>query len=220
MNCFTHALPYLDDPPLIVGCCLPDWLGAVDRKCRLREKAARGFAADPDPMLSAVARGVIQHHQDDRWFHQTPTFAELNLSFSVEIREVLGGERGFRASFLGHIIIELLLDAFLAEQFPGRLEFYYTQVARVCPQALQERVNRFATRPTHKLVYYISKFLEIRFLFDYLNDSGLVFRLNNVLSRVKLPSLDDKILDWVPSARNRVYQRASDLLCDYPVKFD
>ena len=84
MNCFTHALPYLDDPPFMVGCCLPDWLGAVDRKCRLREKAAREFVADPDPLLAAVARGVIQHHQDDRWFHQTPAFAELTASFTTK----------------------------------------------------------------------------------------------------------------------------------------
>lgn len=218
MNCFAHALPFLENPEFMVGCCVPDWLSAVDRKCRVRERRAREFVQDSDPFVSAVAQGVIRHHQDDHWFHQTRAFAELNLEFAVEIRECLNGETGFRAGLLGHIIVELLLDAFLTEQFPGQLETYYERVAEVCPERLQEGINRFASHPTEKLVYYLGRYLEIRFLFDYLNDSGLLYRLNNVLNRVKLEALDDKILSWIPSARDRVYQRAADLLRDYPLK--
>ena len=220
MNCFTHALPYLDRPHFMVGCCVPDWLSAVDRKCRVRERSAKEFIGDPDPLLAAVAQGVVQHHEDDHWFHQTEAFATLNMQFSVEIRDVLNGESGFRAGLLGHIIVELLLDAFLIEQFPGQLEVHYDRVAQVSPHRLQEKINRFATRPTQNLVYYIERYLDIRFLFDYLDDSRLLFRLNNVMKRVKLESLDDRILTWIPSARHRVYQRAADLLCDYPLKFD
>ncbi len=220
MNCFAHALPYLDRPEFMVGCCVPDWLSAVDRKCRVRERRAREFDGDVDPFLAAVAQGVVQHHQDDYWFHKSAAFAQLNLQFAVEIRECFNGETGFRAGFLGHIIVELLLDSFLADQFPGQLEVFYQRVAQVCPQRLQASINRFATRPTEKLVFYVERFLDIRFLFDYLSDPGLLFRLNNVLKRVKLQPLDDKILTWLPSARVRVYERAGDLLCNYPLKLD
>jgi len=131
MNGFTHALPYLDDPYYAVGCCLPDWLSICDRQCRAREKNASKFADHSDPVVSAVARGVVQHHQDDAWFHATPIFNKLMLDFAVELKEVFGHERTMRPGFVGHILVELFLDAFLSSRHPGKMEFFYEQVAAV-----------------------------------------------------------------------------------------
>lgn len=219
MNCFTHALPFLDhdDPHFVVGTCIPDWLSAVDRKCRAREKNTLAFVENESANLASLARGIVQHHQDDHWFHQTPMFAELNMNFSLEIRELLKGDGGFRPGLLGHIIIEVLLDAYLHTNFPGKLEAYYSQIVHVLPEFVQTSINRFATRPTDKLVHFMKHFIEVRYLFDYVDDQRLMMRINNVLKRIKLEPVDDRITHWIPSARARVYDHASGLLPEYQI---
>ena len=216
MNCFTHALPFLDDPYFAVGSCIPDWLSAVDRKVRTREKLALPYIEDENPNVASLAKGVIQHHRDDDWFHQTHAFADLSMRFSLEIRDCLDGEAGFRAGLMGHIVIELLLDAYLDQQFPGKLEAFYESVARVEPPFVQDTVNLFAKKDTENLVRYIEGFLRERYIFDYADDERLLYRINRVFERVKLEPFGSELSDWLPTARERVYQQANELLVDYP----
>lgn len=216
MNSFAHALPFLDKNKCYsIGCAVPDWLGAVDRRCRVRKNAAGKFIADPDSLVAELAKGIVQHIDDDRWFHSGKAFTELNMVFALELREILGNEAGFRPGFLGHIIIELLLDGFLHETHEGKLDRFYEIVAESSPNSVQDAVNRMATRPTNDLAKYFSIFLRERYLYDYVIDHRLLYRLNHVLRRVKLNPVGDKVLEWVPSARSRVYNSATELLNDY-----
>src|SRR6185436_10717577 len=131
MNYLAHGWRFADEPYVMAGTAAPDWLSVIDRKTRLRSRTAAEFVADSDPVVAAIARGIVQHHADDGWFHATPAFNELSLQFAVEIREVLPGDEGFRPSFLGHIIVELLLDRALAEDDPGRLDRYYSALSEL-----------------------------------------------------------------------------------------
>ena len=128
MNYFAHALPFLTDdcdPCFIAGLAVPDWLNVVNRKVKARPKPALEFlTATTHPAEKSVARGVIQHHRDDRWFHQTHAFNELCLEFTVEIRELLSADNGLRPRFLGHVLVELLLDDHLIRQFPHQIDRY------------------------------------------------------------------------------------------------
>lgn len=218
MNCFTHALPFLDDPYFSVGCCLPDWLSAADRKCRAREKNALKWVDDSDPVVASIAKGVVQHHTDDAWFHQTPAFNDLILNFSVEVRAIFGKEKSMRPRLFGHILVELLIDAFLNKKFPGRMEYFYEQVEAVNGTKIQDALNRFATKPTQMLVGYMELFKRERYLFDYSTDEGVIYRINRVFQRVKLQPMGKEILDWVPQARQRVYDRIPQLLSKYVVE--
>lgn len=218
MNCFAHALPFLDDAYFVVGACLPDWLGACDRKCRLREKAANEFVDHQDPVVATLARGVVQHHQDDDWFHRGAAFNELILNYAVELRELFGNERSMRPSVIGHIIVEMFLDAYLNEKNPGELDRFYRQVESVDPEKVQSSINRFANRETQKLVSAIERFTREKFLYDYDTDQGVIYRINRVMKRVGLDSMPPGIEDWTPGARQRVYDRASELLPQYSIK--
>lgn len=217
MNCFTHALPFLDDAYFVVGSCLPDWLSAFDRKCRLREKAAREFVEHQDPIVAAVARGVVQHHQDDDWFHRGPAFNEMILNYGMELRQLLGGERSMRPSFVGHIIVEIFLDAYLHDQHPGQMDRFYRQVESVDPEKVQAASNRFATRETEQLANGIRRFVKEKFLYDYSTDEGVVFRINQVMKRVGLSLVPPEVLEWTPNARQQVYDRAAELLPQYQI---
>lgn len=212
MNSFAHALPFLDDPYFAVGCCIPDWLSACDRKCRARERRASAFAESDDPLIAKVARGVVQHHQDDSWFHQTAAFNQMVVEFSVSLRDVFDDNHSLRPRFFGHVVIELFLDAFLDQKFPGQLERFYDQIELVDVACVENAVNLFANRPTNKLVAGIERFRQDRYLFDYRTDPGVAFRIGGVFKRLKLEPFDERILDWMPTARQQVIENAPALL--------
>jgi hypothetical protein len=212
MNYFTHGRRYLDEPYFVAGTAVPDWLSVVNRRARARSKLAAPFATDQDPQVAAVARGIMQHHHDDDWFHQTRAFAELSLHFTREIRDRLPKDDGFRPSFLGHILVELLLDATLIEDDPALLDRYYAVMHSLDPYLVNQTVNRMATRETGMLAFFIPRFLEERFLYDYVEDAKLLFRLNNVMRRVRLPMLAETLAEFFPAARRLVRQRSAELL--------
>src|SRR6185295_5100197 len=165
MNYLAHGWRFADEPYVLAGTAAPDWLSVIDRKTRLRSRTAAEFVGDADPLLAAVARGVVQHHVDDAWFHATTAFNELSLAFAVEVRAELPGDEGFRPSFLGHILVELLLDSALAEEEPRRLDDYYAALAALDPEATQQAISHLATGPVDRVALLIPRFAAERFLY-------------------------------------------------------
>lgn len=218
MNYFAHGLLYLDRPHFLAGSAVPDWLSISDRRARARRRNVEPFLDDPDPLLADVAAGILQHLDDDRWFHQTRAFAELNLQLTLTVRDVLPADDGFRPSFLGHILVEILLDAALIEQYPQQLDAYYATLAALDPQRVAAAVNRMTSQPAPRLAQLIPRFVSERFLYDYADDEKLLTRLNHVMRRVGLPCLPDPFMRILPQARHRVRQWQDELLagCSLP----
>jgi len=212
MNYLAHGWRFADQPYVLAGTAVPDWLSVVDRKMRARGKMAALYVEDADENLAALARGIVQHHHDDDWFHQTTAFNELNLAFTMQIRDVLPTDDGFRPSFLGHILVELLLDATLTEEEPSRLDDYYAALSHSDPAFLQAAINRLSTRQSDKVAYLVTRFLQERFLYDYLEDGKLLVRLNHVMRRVGLPQLPDDLASLFPAMREIIRNRRHELL--------
>lgn len=212
MNYFAHGRLFLDRPYFLAGTAVPDWLNVVDRKMRARSKGALPLCEAENPETAEVARGIVQHHRDDDWFHRTKAFGELSWRFTVWIRDQVGADDGLRPSFLGHILVELLLDAELSQRNPGLLSAYYDALATVEPTKVETAVNAIATRTSDRLAWFIEKFLEVRFLEDYADDEKLTLRLNQVLQRVKLPALPSSFAPLLPTMRAEVAQHYDDLL--------
>ncbi len=216
MNYFAHAIPFLDEPYLVIGTGVPDMLTVVDRQLRVRRKRVEPFLDDPDRQLAAVARGMRQHYLDDARFHGARAFAELVLAVTVTVRDVLECERGFRPSFLGHLLVEVLLDASLVAEDPDRLETYYAAFDEVDEAVVEAAVNRMAPRPTDRLAPMIVGFRRERILDDYLDDARLMVRLNQVMRRVKLSPLPESFTDILPKARRDVEAGKAKLLEGIP----
>ncbi|HEV3343552.1 MAG TPA: hypothetical protein VG125_24485 [Pirellulales bacterium] len=212
MNYFAHGRAFVDDPHFLAGTAVPDWLNVVARKVKVRSKHARAFVEDPDSRVAALARGIEQHHFDDRWFHATDAFAELSWHFTVLIRDHLAADDGLRPSFLGHILVELLLDACLIAQCPDELEAYYRAMAVVDHLWLEAGVARMATGHPKSLGHFIPLFIRERFLWDYLDDGKLCYRLNQVMRRVGLAGLPDTFAKLLPEMRCQVARRSQELL--------
>ncbi len=216
MNYFAHALPILAPPYFVAGTGVPDWLTVADRPLRLRSKSAEAFRDDPDPCVAAVAAGVLQHLRDDARFHATRAFAETSLELTVRVRDALGAETGLRPVFLGHLLVELLLDAALVAEDPRRLTEYYSVLGQVDPEQVEAAVNCMAPRTTQRLAPFIELFLRERILWDYLEDDKLLTRLNQVMRRVRLDGLPDDFAALLPIARKLVADRKSELLDGIP----
>jgi hypothetical protein len=131
MNYFTHGRDALHDSYRLVGTAVPDMLNVVNRRCRMRSRRVEPLLADPDPRVAAIAAGVLEHLADDAWFHETRAFAELSMTFCRQLRDLLCDTEGFRPYFLGHILVELLLDSTLIEAAPERLTGYYAAMETV-----------------------------------------------------------------------------------------
>jgi len=216
MNYFAHALLFLDDPYFTAGTGVPDWLSVVDRRVRVRRKHAEPLVGDADAVTAAVARGVLQHLGDDGRFHEGRAFVELSLALTARFREALEEPSGYRPSFLGHLLVEVLIDASLVADDPTRLEEYYRVLDSVDPRRVEEVINRMAARPTDRLAAMISRFCEERILWDYLEDVRLLVRLNQVMRRVGFAQLPDGFGDVLPEAREQVSRRRAELLDGIP----
>jgi hypothetical protein len=218
MNYFSHALPFLDDPYFVAGTAVPDWLGVADRRTRVRPKNVAPLVDDPDPVTAAVARGLRQHFRDDAVFHRTRAFAETTLELSAALRRLLDADSGFRPSFLAHLLVEVLLDWVLTEDYPGRLEAYYRALEAVDAVAVQQVVNRIATSPTDRLAAMIFLFRRERILSDYGRDDKLLVRMNQVMRRVGFALLPPEVEEVFSLARQLVRRRRHELLEGIPVK--
>jgi len=167
MNYFAHGRDALHDPYRLAGTAVPDWLNVVNRKCRMRARRVEPLLADPDPRVAAIAAGVLEHLADDGWFHETRAFAELSLAFCRQLRDLLSDLEGFRPYFLGHILVELLLDSALIEAAPQRLTEYYASIECLDPALVESTVNRMAAVPAAGLARFLPLFCRERFLWDY-----------------------------------------------------
>ena len=204
MNFLSHAMAYFDTPLVAACTAVPDWLSVVDRKIRARKRLAIQHLDSDDPSLRDVAGGVIRHIEDDRWFHGTQAFIETNMLIAVQLRDLLPGDAGFRPTFVGHILIEMLLDAFWIRDDRSIADRYYQLLAEQPANEIQRCVNQITGKPTDKLVGTIERFVEMKFLYDYLDDEKLLMRLNQVMTRVKLAPLPESLVDWLPKTRKLV----------------
>ena len=216
MNYFAHGRRFIDRPYFLAGTAVPDWLNVVDRKCRCRSKKALPLVDSADPLEAEVAAGIVQHHADDDWFHRTEEFNRLQWDFTKRIRDFLGKDSGLRPSFLGHILVELILDSVLMEDDPAELDAYYSALDGIDGVAIQQTVERIAGKRADRLDWFIGKFVEVRFLEDYPDDEKLVYRLNQVMQRVKLPALPDSFETLLPELRREVRASSATLLTQHP----
>lgn len=216
MNYFAHGYRHLDRPWFLAGTAIPDWLNVVDRRIRVRARTVASFLDGSHRGNSVefqeLAAGVTQHHHDDGWFHRTRAFAELSLQFAVLLRDSLPVDDGLRPGFLGHILVELLLDDILAAEKPELLADYYDALAGVDPVAVERFVSAATGKPAAGLAKLIPRFIEVRFLYDYADNAKLLFRLNQVMRRVGLAQIPAQFADLLPQMRTAVRERKDQLL--------
>ncbi len=220
MNFLCHALPTMNcsppkDVPVRAICTgMPDFLSVIDRRIRARSRVAEPFLDSDDPVMRNVAAGIVSHIADDRWFHGGETFARMNLEFAVQLRDRLPGDVGFRPSFVGHILIEMLLDANYVIAQRQWVDRYYGLFEGAPLEKIEACVNTITGKPSDRIAETLRRFAATRFLYDYADDEKLLMRLNQVMARVGLDQLPEAVRRWLPEARAEVLRNHERLLSD------
>ncbi len=201
-----------DRPYFLAGTAAPDWLSVADRGVRLRPRLVQPYCHGDQTPLAEFAAGAMQHMEDDDRFHRLPAFIEVSGQLMVLFRELLHPHDGFRPGFLGHIVTELLLDSVLIERDPGLLRSYYAALESLDPDFVQHCVNKMVKKPTQRLAALLPMFIREQFLWDYLDDERLLYRLNQVMRRVKLQPLPPETVAVLKKSRSIVQERLEDLI--------
>jgi len=216
MNFLAHGFRHLDDPWFVAGTALPDWLRMLDRRARAPADVVQAFAADADPRAASLARGVLRHHEDDRRFHGCAAFAAARGETTAVLREVLASADGHRPSFIAHLLVEMHLDATLAEESPDLLDRYYGALGSIAPGEFDDVVRRVLPAPPAGVASIVARFVTERFLADYADPRTLARRLDRVLRGARQPGLPGEFAAVVGRTRASVTSRRDELLGETP----
>lgn len=214
MNYFSHGYRYLDRPEFLIGTAMPDLLSVADRKVRLRTRRVEPFADGSQTPEAEFAAGVLQHLYDDQWFHRSDAFMNVTEQLGAWFRAALPSDEGYRPGFLGHIVMELLLDSELIRRHPEKLTEYYRVMDSIDPVWVENRINAMARESTDRVAPLLPLFLQERFLWDYLDARKLLTRLNQVMRRIKLNALPESLIEVLERGRQLVATHADDLLTE------
>lgn len=214
VNYLSHGRDLVDEPWGLAGAALPDWLGVVHRRSRVDRARAEELALRDDG-VGALARGALRHLEEDRWFHSTPAFHEVTGELTRRLRAKYPGTK-LRASFLAHVLMEMLLDAALDARGEVTFERYYGSLEQLELARVAAAAEAIVGAPLPRFIPLVELFLDVRFLCGYREDGPLVQRLEGLCRRVRLPHLPADLVTLVPAARALVAERADDLLTPPP----
>jgi len=201
MNFLGHAAAArwtTDDPRFVLGAMLPDFahMGGVRR------------IAPRDAIASA---GVAFHHKTDEAFHGCPSFVRLTHDGTEALRTT-GVGRG-PALALGHLAIELLLDAVLAED--DALVVDYQRALAVQLELGDAEHERIITGVCTRLT-------EAGAPRWYAELDELAPRLERILARhprlALAPSDRAPLRSWLGDARTAVERAASTMMAELNVR--
>jgi hypothetical protein len=204
MNYLAHGLRFLARPYCLAGTAVPDWLHVIGQGVRIRRPLAEQFLGDARPEVAELATGIVEHHRDDQQFHATAAFQQLCWELTAGVRDCSGGDPGMRPAFVGHILVEILLDAHLAAARRDLVRAYYGALGTIDRPLLQAALDHIAPRQVPGWAALLDRFLDEQFLYDYLEDGKLLMRLNQVMRRVGLPPLPARLRAMLPDARRLV----------------
>ena len=204
MNFLAHGHRWLARPYVLAGTAVPDWLAAWEPASRLRGRPVPLPASEEHGPRAEVYRGIRIHHADDSVFHQSEVFLGLVRRAAAFLRAAhpaAAAHRRFKARFLAHVLVEMLLDAHLIQRDPQLIDAYYAALERVEARHVRDAVDAIAPRPTDKLESVIDKFSEHQFLRTYVDDEQVAARLGYVVQRVRLSALPVELPDSVATVR-------------------
>lgn len=185
MNLVGHyACASVPSAEVRLGAVVPDLASIHRRKVRalpLAKAWREDGAAARVPGMEALLEGVDFHHTVDRHFHRAPLFRELERA----IQEALLGasrEPGLKRFLPAHVLAELFLDHLLLRGRPALGPAFYRDVTQGS-ELLTAFVDRHPMGDRAAFGGFLDHVVEGRFLAAYLDDGGILARMNRILVR-------------------------------------
>ncbi len=174
-----------DDPNYILGCLFPDLTSNFKRKLKILPK---DFEPTQAPLLninSALKTGIQRHFYLDKIFHTSSFFDQHTQDFKTILLELNLESINKYYYFYAHILLELVLDRILLQQYPQLVDDFYTTLAKIDQSIIKQFFQTFGWEKHYKgFEKHFQLFQTRQFLRDYQNDQFLVGALNHVHKRI------------------------------------
>ena len=205
MNFFGHAVVATwcsRADGFVLGAMLPDFAGMIGER-------------PPRVEHVALERGVAFHHETDRVFHESPTFRALQSDARQKLR-ALGLPRP-SALAVGHIGVEILLDASLAKDATAR-EGYVRAIFAARPAALGAHIA-WSDSDAALRFERLREILETRGVSERAADANAVaWRVARALAGRPRFRLDEQgertVLAWAEQAAYSVAEAADSVIAE------
>jgi len=190
MNLVAHF--YLDrdlvNSYFTVGAATPDLLSIYNSSLRIKARHLRLLSEeDLGKITPPFLDGLNRHFFADGIFHTSPTFHASTKRISTMLEEYFPDLEVKRKFFVGHILLELLLDKVLINLNPGILESYYGHFEALQPfRDIQRSIEIAVGHPVPNYETYLTKFLRKKWLYAYADAEHIAWILKRILRRVRI----------------------------------
>jgi hypothetical protein len=229
MNHLAHAWPYVQrrgagvdvDAYAVAGTSLPDWLRFIDRRARLRPDVLDAVNVntlgdvDAGGAFAALRDGAQRHHDDDLRFHTDSAFDDVSTRLTHAFRAV---DAGLRASTLGHVLTEMLVDAVIIDADAGVVDDYYAAVAAVDAAVVADFARRATGRDLPHFEPLLARFVDAAYLRLYATDAGLLRCLSGVCQRVGMKAPPASTMSIIAAGRHQVKPVVERFFAELPQK--
>lgn len=168
-----------------MGAATPDLLSIYNERLRIKKHHLQGLEALPlTPEGETFALGVARHFKADDAFHSSPFFAEETAFINDQLKQNFITQNNQRKFFLAHVLLELVLDKVLINNYPDIIDEYYAHFAVTFPYSPVKRYTETISRhPLPNYEHFLEKFVQGRFLQHYNKADHIVYVLRRVLRR-------------------------------------
>lgn len=221
MNFVAHFFLDRDNesPHFAIGAATPDLLSIYNPELRIKQAQIPAIESmELDAAGMDLLAGIERHFEADRIFHSSPLFARETGEISRALSAQFADGEVPRKYFIAHVLLELVLDKVLIEQFPNLLDQYYRHFEAAAPfLGVQADTGQICRRPLPNYDHFLQKFLENRYLYQYSRWDHIAYVLGRILRRV---TIEERAFIEDPRFLAVVMDLESDLRGNYQGFFD
>lgn len=203
MNYLSHY--YVDrlpkDPYYATGLVLPDLVRTATPKYRVKAINSHATHTQILPVhFQSLQRGVNKHFEVDNHFHASYIFYNVQQNVKELVNATPFSPNINRKYFLAHIMVELLLDYFLIQQYPDLPKHFYQHITQANTTILTNFLSKQHKLPASATTAFATSFqhfISTQYLHHYQKISGVVYALSRVYeyaTKIKLNTNDYDLL--------------------------
>ena len=190
MNYLTHFLVdhKMDNPNYNFGLALPDLVNV----------SKRGWRPDthlfpvPDKNVNDIWEGYNRHIAADAIFHNSELFVKHSKRLRKELEKQGFNQPGIRLFFVGHVLLEMLLDRHILKTRRNMADQFYDQLNLVMENDIESFFETAGTIVPDRFLEFFGKFKNSQYLYSYAESNGIFFAMNRLLHRTKQPEFDSQ----------------------------
>ena len=188
MNYLSHFLVdhKKDNPNYNFGLALPDLVNISKRGWRAESKA---FPV-ANKNVNEIWEGYQQHFTADAQFHNSDFFEKHSKRLRKEFEERGLNQPGIRLFFVGHVLLEMLLDRHIVKTRRNIADLFYEQLDLVIDSDIESFFEAAGDKIPDRFLEFFGKFKNSKYLFTYAENEGMFYALNRLLRRTRQPEFE------------------------------